>query len=514
MSDNPRQHPSLSEIGHLFLSGVRERQTQGAARPVRVPPGGKGPAAAAESAANSNDLTPEEMAHMSETSPAAEAAEQFESPARIPGVTAVISQHLNGRAAERVRDYARHLAANGERIGMIELDSGDFRLTCVERSIEPNAGDPDPAEAVEQFDARGVAESLEELSCDVDRWLVVLPNLRAPEARALLKEIDHWALLSTTDHDGVVSCYRTLKGLANVGSPRMTLALMEAGTEAVAAKVHRKLSTVCLQFLGIELTGEPAVRATAAVAEHVVMHVRPRPDKAQAAGAAQWEVMAAFVGRMKAAAAEAVLRADEAEVVGWGDGEVGSDDAVAPADVEHEEHERVMPVASVREVVAAVETVASAPSFGAAMPAAPAAPSFEMPRMTLSDRGETDEAVSEVIDFTGDLNDAGPIVSAVLGQAKGEMLECPVRAPMCPDARLAVTRERGLVLVAVARKGLRDLKLIAQAYRWLTENRGLIAMAMPQLAIDAHRHPRLRLLVDHADASAEALAPMLESGMV
>ncbi|HSI32720.1 MAG TPA: hypothetical protein VK986_03940, partial [Tepidisphaeraceae bacterium] len=47
-----------------------------------------------------------------------------------------------------------------------------------------------------------------------------------------------------------------------------------------------------------------------------------------------------------------------------------------------------------------------------------------------------------------------------------------------------------------------------------TENRGLIAMAMPQLAIDAHRHPRLRLLVDHADASAEALAPMLESGMV
>jgi hypothetical protein len=137
-----------------------------------------------------------------------------------------------------------------------------------------------------------------------------------------------------------------------------------------------------------------------------------------------------------------------------------------------------------------------------------------MPRLATDDRTGSDDSVSEVIDFTGDLNDAGPIVSAVLGQAKGEMLECPVRAPMCPDARLAVTRERGLVLVAVARKGLRDLKLIAQAYRWLTENRGLIAMAMPQLAIDAHRHPRLRLLVDHADASAEALAPMLESGMV
>jgi hypothetical protein len=85
---------------------------------------------------------------------------------------------------------------------------------------------------------------------------------------------------------------------------------------------------------------------------------------------------------------------------------------------------------------------------------------------------------------------------------------------MCPEARLAVTRERGLVLLAVARKGLADLRAIAQAFRWLTENRALIGMAVPQLAIDAHRHPRLRLLVDHADANAEILAPMLETTTV
>jgi hypothetical protein len=85
---------------------------------------------------------------------------------------------------------------------------------------------------------------------------------------------------------------------------------------------------------------------------------------------------------------------------------------------------------------------------------------------------------------------------------------------MCPSARLAVTRDRGLVILAVARKGLTELRSIAQAYRWLVENRALIGMAVPQLSIDGLRHPRLRLLVDHADLTAEALAPMLESATV
>jgi hypothetical protein len=46
------------------------------------------------------------------------------------------------------------------------------------------------------------------------------------------------------------------------------------------------------------------------------------------------------------------------------------------------------------------------------------------------------------------------------------------------------------------------------------ENRALIAMAVPQLAIDPHKHPRLKLIVDHADVSAQVLAPMLENDTV
>lgn len=124
------------------------------------------------------------------------------------------------------------------------------------------------------------------------------------------------------------------------------------------------------------------------------------------------------------------------------------------------------------------------------------------------------EPAEEVIDLPGDAVTEQTVVAAVLTGSRGELIECPVRAPMCPDARLAVTRDRGLVLLAVARKGLSELRAIAQAYRWTVENRALIAMAVPQLAIDAHRHPRLKLIVDHADVSASVLAPMLENDTV
>ena len=44
---------------------------------------------------------------------------------------------------------------------------------------------------------------------------------------------------------------------------------------------------------------------------------------------------------------------------------------------------------------------------------------------------------------------------------------------MCLVARLAVSRDRSLVLLAVANQGLHELQFIGQAYRWLKENREL-----------------------------------------
>ena len=120
----------------------------------------------------------------------------------------------------------------------------------------------------------------------------------------------------------------------------------------------------------------------------------------------------------------------------------------------------------------------------------------------------------DVIDLPEGATSATAIVSAVLRGGMSQLVECPVKPPMCPDATLAVARDHRLTLLAVARQGLSDLRAIAQAYQWLIQNRGLVAMAMPQLAIDAHQLPRLELLIDQSDLSAEILQPMLQSSNV
>jgi hypothetical protein len=130
-----------------------------------------------------------------------------------------------------------------------------------------------------------------------------------------------------------------------------------------------------------------------------------------------------------------------------------------------------------------------------------------------AERTSARTGTSEVLEISSE-GSAESILAAILSRPEAGLVECPVRTPMCPSARLTIDRDRRVILLAVAREGLAELRSIGQAYRWLIENRALIGMAVPQLMIDAHRFPRLRLLVDQADASAEALQPMLQSGHV
>jgi hypothetical protein len=120
---------------------------------------------------------------------------------------------------------------------------------------------------------------------------------------------------------------------------------------------------------------------------------------------------------------------------------------------------------------------------------------------------------SDVIDLAGDADDAA-ILSAVLHAHASDLVECPIAPPMCPTARLAVGRDRRIVLVAVAKQGLAELHTIGSAFRWLSENRSLIGMAVPQLSIDTTQPPQLSLFIDQADSSASTLQPIMQSSQV
>ena len=535
--ETPKKRP-LSEIGHLFLSNVRDLHNNGQGRPRRTPPSGpqQPPQTPAEPTPSDHaeppggrpfrtdfsiDLTPEEFAEVfaGQQPMAADdhAADGSDLPARVPQVTALIATHLNGKQSDRCREFARHLAAREGRVGLMELDASEFRLTCYEGRPAPAALTPEPP-AEECCDPRQMAEAIEELNCDVDRWLLLLPNPRLPEARALLRLVDHWVVLSTCDHDGVVGSYRTLKGLSDLHRPKLSLALLDTGDDQDVVRVYRKLSGVCEQFLDwkLDLETEPAVRKNYRVAEHLVLVHRPHRDKAQLANPVQWPVVADFLARAKAAAErqqQDALEAQKAaaELPGPEAGTAPSRELVGelviplaarpskPVERESATREKEMPVPETTQP----ESVAP-PQPSAPVSAPPAPP------MTIAPA----DTAEHVIDLPNP--DASPdsILSAVLRGGSTDFVECPVRPPMCVESRLAVSRERGVVLFAVARQGLSDLRAIGRAYQWLIENRSLIGMAVPQFAIDPAQAPRLRLLVDHGDLSAEVLQPMLQSGHV
>jgi hypothetical protein len=489
MSDQPPQKKrNLTEISHLFLSSLRDRQGEGSPRPQRTPPPPSG---------QSIDLTPEEFARVygpGGSNPPA--------PERKPvPMSAIIGAHLNGKQFDRVKEYARHLADRIGRIGLIEVDASELRLMCFEPSEQTGPGDGDP-QSPECVEPRLMSEALEELNWDVEHWLLLLPNPRTPEAKSLLREIDHWVLLSTCDHDGVVSSYRMLKGLTENHRPLLTLSLLDATDEGEVTRVFQKLSSVCQQFLDWPLDFESAVRPCPRITEHLVLFYRPNRDKAQMATGSQWTAITDFVATGKAvqdAAARAQVAEAHVEPAAQHDPETVHE---APA----QEAPMQTPVAQkgtlVAEVVISQEPAAHTPSPIAVSRSPDPAPA---PVFSQSD------VMDDVIDLPGGDMSGQSILAAVLRKNSGDFIECPLRPPMCLEARLAVGRNRAIVLLAMANQGLHELQFIGQAYRWLKENRELIAMALPQFAIDANQTPGLRLLVDRADLTADVLQPMLQS---
>lgn len=447
----------LSEISHLFLSDVRKKQTGGETRPHRSPPGNAAGQPTGQFKGDvSVDLTPEEFAQVMR--PAAADAPVFKA------VRAVVAHHLGEAMQERVVDLAMTLG-RGNPVGVIYADDANVRVCRVDATID---GASEEA-AGEAFDAQRLREVFVELDQDVCQWLLVLPDARSTETKTLLNRVAHWTLLTGTDHDGVVAAYRTLKGLCGENRPSVSVSVFGATDAADLAKTCQKLSGVCEQFLKINLAVGPAVPASPDAVESCLMEAA-----ANESGDTHWPVLNALVE-----GAAAVEELPPAVVI------------VSPTPV-------AAPVAIASFSRTPMTTADAVPVMRMTPPAAAVI--------------EADDAQS-VIDLPdADASPAGILRAVVRGGS--EWVESPVKAPGLPDAVVAVSRDRRLTLLAVASAGLADLRSIATAFRWMTENRALIAMAVPQLAVDAFAEPRLHLLVDHADSAADALQPLLAAGSV
>jgi hypothetical protein len=429
----------LSEISHLFLSEIRARQP-GGPRPTRVAP----PKAVDASV----DLTPEEFAVSLEASLAqpeetAPPAQQFKQPC----ISVVISAHLMDQGPSSVRQYARQLASEAGHIGLIEADGDEFTVSCFEQDGGPAAS---PV-TVEAHDARKIAEIINELAYDVDRWLICLPNTRTPETRELLRAAPHWVMLTNADHEGVVATYRALKGLAELGRRRMSLVVLDARDEVHADGVFRKLDAVSQQFLHSGFEAGSMLRPVTNVTEHALLMCRTG-EQAAPAQSFQWRIIRDLMSH-----------------------------AVGPTLQPKSEQPEAMKLN---------------------LPENPKMPAI-------------DSSMPEVIDLPGDAGERSILDAVIRqGGADGRWVTCPIHPPMCPEALLAVGRDQRLMLLAVAGRGLGQLLSIGQAHRWMSENGELIRMALPQLAIDAMLTPAVTLLVDHNDLSADVLQPLLQTGTV
>jgi hypothetical protein len=479
----------LSEISHLFLSSLREQAQQGQPRPMRIPPGGQGKPVV---------VPPAPITNLSPASPLRDDP-QSDEPVDVlrKRVTAVVGAHLNGHLADRVVQYASQVAQDaGKRLGVVQIGAAEFRITIVEPG-EPVEADAS-VDADESLDDRRMSEALLELNNDVDRWLLVLPDQRCAESRSLMRMVDDWLLMCTCDHDGIVAGYRTLKGLADGAKAPLAIALLDAVDPADAEKVYAKLAGVCRQFLDWDVEPDacaPRVTSTQALVQ-TVLWCRSTRDKAQLASAPQWHVMADFLEIEPDAEAQAAHFGTRPE------------EPVKLRDDASDEFEVAAQTASVR---------APAPVSNPAPKIVPqtishAAPAIES-TPTVKAMTIVPAPVSDLLGEVIDLPAGASVLSAVLSKGTG-LIATPIEAPMCPGATIAVSRERGLVLVAQAGTGLSGLGSIANAVKWLEQSRQVIAMAMPQLHVDASVPIRAHLLVDHADRDADALRPLLGNDRV
>lgn len=569
---------NLSEISHLFLSDMRSANGQGRLPPKRIPPAGAANVPPAQREVTV-DLTIEEFEDKLRAIDAREEAEL-----NIPPVSAVIGARVNGQLIRRACQYGAGLATELP-VGLAIVEAQRVRLMWVAQQ-EPDVHS-EPPETID--DPELLRAALMEMSCDMARWLVVLPDPGLPQARRMLAGIRDWVLLAPADHDGVVAGYRVLKGLCDLElseddaqAPRVTLAFVDAADAAQAQRHARKLVGVCKQFLDLEIepagVGEPrgaqhpvpgavssigefdmreVVCATWAehddqsaltVLEDVLLPCRRNKAAAGATADSSHETSMQDDDSnnvppiMPQSAIPAMARPVSAAGFFADDWIAASEDlsrlerrldsrepaAKAPRPLAEPPRRRHIQDIEIPELALPIPPVGAASNADTArkrlIEQSPATVGPQLRQSFLtepvgrpamsepSDGPSIGPAQPAMGDEVIDLPAGDSVADVVL--ARLDLAQTAVSPPMLATAKLCVSRDGAIVLVAAASPGLEDLPTIGRAMTWATENRVLLRMALAQYRVDASADVLLHLLVSRADVNADALRPLMSTGRV
>ncbi len=413
-----------------------------------------------------------------------------------PTVVAVLGTGVDGLTSRQASAVAASLLSDDvRRIAVAVIDGNTLALSLVDDECES---------ADASLEGGDVHDVLSELACDVDAWVIALPDPRLPQSRRVLKLAGHWTLVAGSDHESVVGGYRTLKGLCDRPGlcehrPRVTLAVPDATHPAEAERAARKLLGVCRQFLEIDVELEPAGVAVAGSwqTRDVWQH---RWSTAADAAPAFDALVATLTGEPDAPAAPQDLRPTPMRIAPPAVDDTATRSAPASG---------VMPIHNIPSLAQPMPT-ANPPATEAPAPTpAPAPMPMPMPTATPPTAVASSSEEEDVIDFP-----AGANVADVAVARDRSLAATPITPPMLPGGRLAVTTDGGLILVVAAQPGLADLAKIGEAMAWVTQNRQILSMALGQFRLSEHVAVKVRLLVAHADAGADALRPLLGTGDV
>ena len=550
--DSSNNRRNLSEISHLFLSDLRSLNGSGRTPPKRTPPGGTPPRRPDETI----DIAPAEM----------EGAGDDDVP-HVPPVQAVIGARLNGALIRRASEFAASLGATRP-VGLVLVEDATVRLLSVTAGSGADEGAPGGPLVVST--AAALRDAVIEMGCDLDRWLVVVGDPRCQHARRLLAAIDEWVLLTVAQHEGVIAGYRTLKGLcdlpmgepgedggATIATPHVTVAMLDATSDADARLHAKKLIGVCRQFLKVDIrdpddldepkaTGAmfaPRSSVGAHAVREVVIAALPASGSAEL-----WPTLGSILCPGAAAQAPHLSPEDT-------EGDFAMFDAAQPtprpmpefnipsialppsqrpmasravadewvpqqalnaAEEVSEVQRRMIDLIEVPDVARPPEPQGRprgpqgqpVPATNAAPAAVVPPPAAVAPAPVSAEPAGRFGGEDEVLD----LPLGASVADAVL--TRMGVAATPLVPPMLAGGRLCVDRSGELLLVAAAAPGLTDLPSIGRAVTWANDNAQLIGMALAQYRLAQNGTVGLHLLVSRADANAEALRPLMGTGRV